>query len=151
MKKNYRLALFIVIMGGCFVLGVGYANAQDDMHQHMQHQQMSQQLKVGRTAEVQFLQPTRIGDLVLPAGEYSFVHLVEGENHFVQFTLLKDDGNNVHVREVKCRIEPLGRTLPLTAIPPPWTRAEHAESRELGLPSKTWRMCSNWKLAGRIL
>jgi hypothetical protein len=114
MKKNHWLILAIISMVASLPLGTSYAVAQENMdHQHMQHHQVSQQIKVGKTGEMSFAQETKIGDLLLPAGEYRFVHRVQGEDHFVHFTQVK---NNRDFGEVKCQLEPLVQKADHTAV-----------------------------------
>ncbi len=113
--KNCLLLAILIMVSGLLLFGVARATPQENPHQNMQMQDqpMTQQIKVGKTGEVKFDQETKIGDLVLAPGNYRLVHRAEGEDHFVRFTRVKD---NVQLGEVKCRLEPLGKKVSLTAI-----------------------------------
>ena len=113
MKNQWLLATILIIVVGGVLLGASYAFCQDDMHQHAQHQQMSQQIKVGKTGDMRFDEETRVGDLVLPPGEYRFVHRVAGEDHFVQFVRA---GKSTQLGGVKCQLEPLAKKASRTAV-----------------------------------
>jgi urease accessory protein UreF len=54
---------------------------------------------------VWFDQPTRIGALVLPAGNYTIRHSMEGEDHVMAF----QNATSKAVFKVKCRLVPLGQ------------------------------------------
>ena len=111
--RNLRFMIAVaIVLGGTALPGV----AQD--HQHMQmpqqstaqsdHQNMpmGQQLKIGKKGEVSFSQPTKVGDVLLPAGSYQFIHRVNGDDHFVQFNQTNPGGRDF---EVKCQIETLSK------------------------------------------
>ena len=124
MKKRYLVLAVAVVLSGVILLGVAYAAAQD--HQHMQmaqqptaqqdHQnmQMGQQLKIGKKGQMSFSQPTKVGEVLLPAGSYRFMHRVAGDDHFVQFTQTSPGSRDFG--EVKCQIEPLSKKASQTAI-----------------------------------
>jgi hypothetical protein len=124
MKNRCSVLAVAVVLSGVVLLGVAYAAAQD--HQHMQmaqqptaqhgHQdmQMGQQLKIGKTGQVSFSQPTKVGEVLLPAGSYRFVHRVAGDDHFVQFTQTSPGSRDFG--EVKCQIEPRSKKVSQTAI-----------------------------------
>lgn len=116
MKNQWFLVAILIVVGGVLLFGAKYAFCQEDMHQHMQHQPASQQIKVGKTGNVHLDQETKVGDLVLHPGDYRFVHRVEGEEHFVHFTELKALGRDEHPGEVKCQLESLGKKASQTAI-----------------------------------
>lgn len=118
-KLRFMLAVAIVLSGM-----VMSAVAQD--HQHMpmaqqpaaqhNHENMptGQQLKIGKKGEVSFSQPTKVGEVLLPAGSYRFVHRVTGDDHFVQFTQTSPGSRDFG--EVKCQIETLSKKASQTAI-----------------------------------
>ena len=94
--------------------------------------QKEQKLKIGKKAQITLTQVTTVGDLTLQPGKYLVQHRMSGNDHFMHFTLLKpvEDLNmasetmgwytrteEVDAGEVKCRIEPAGRTLAATSVP----------------------------------
>ena len=54
---------------------------------------------VGKTRTITLTSATKVGDIVLPAGEYKVVHLLEGETHLLVF---KSD--NTEKTRVKCNM-----------------------------------------------
>jgi hypothetical protein len=113
MKKRY--SVMIGLISGLLLLGITYGAAQEAMdHQHMQNQRTVQQIKVGKKGEMKFAQETRIGDLVLPPGEYRFVHRVHADDHFVHFEQVKNTARDFG--EVRCQVEPLSKKVVTTAV-----------------------------------
>ena len=122
--KNCRVVLAIaIVVSGLILFGAAYTTAQESPHQQMQmitqkdahqHMQMGQQLKVGKTGEITFSQETKIGDVVLPPGDYRFAHRTSGDDHFVRFTQVK--GKAREFGEIKCQIEPLQEKVSHTAV-----------------------------------
>jgi hypothetical protein len=55
-------------------------------------------------SHVWFDQPTRVGALVLPAGNYTVRHSMEGEDHVMAF----QNAASRTVFKVRCRLVPLG-------------------------------------------
>src|SRR3954453_2110092 len=60
---------------------------------------------VSDTQKVTFNEPIRVGDVVLPKGEYKVQHVMEGENHIMLFTQVTN-GASATAR-VKCQLVPL--------------------------------------------
>jgi len=75
--------------------------------------QMGQQQKIGKGATVDFSEPHKIGDVILPKGSYRIVHRVSGQDHFVEFKQLNSDRV---IARVNCRIEPLAGKVTDTAV-----------------------------------
>ena len=61
---------------------------------------------VGKTRNITFLENTKVGDVVLPAGEYKVQHLMEGDVHTLVF---KSNANNKEKARVKCTMEKLDK------------------------------------------
>ncbi len=111
MKKNrWVVSGLAVTMSLLFSGGIAIAKAQESTPEQMQ---MSRQLKVGKTGEIHFTQPHKIGDVVLPSGTYRLVHRTEGEKHFIRFKQI--DGRLV-TGEIECRIEPLPEKVAHTSV-----------------------------------
>ena len=70
------------------------------------------ELGVSDRHEIRFDNPVRVGDTLLPSGNYQVIHTMEGENHVMLF---KRQGarKGVEVR-VKCRLVPLTEKAPDT-------------------------------------
>ena len=107
MKKRWFLLALSIVVSGLFLLGVAYATAEESPHH---------QIKVGKTGAMRLDQETRIGEIVLPPGEYRFVHRVEGGDHYVHFSKAKRTGHDVHPGEVRCQLEALSKKASQTAI-----------------------------------
>jgi hypothetical protein len=60
---------------------------------------------VGKTRNVTFSNATKVGDTVLPAGEYKVVHLMEGDTHIMLFKTM----NNKEMARVKCTMVKLDK------------------------------------------
>lgn len=82
----------------------------------------TQELKVGKSDDVEFAAELRVGDVTLKPGKYRLRHRVEGADHSVRFEALlittpsaQKLGTGLPVPagvagEVRCRLEPLGST-----------------------------------------
>ncbi len=67
------------------------------------------QYGVADKRQVTFHDPVRIGDTLLPAGEYTVVHQMQGDEHIMVFTGKKKLG-----ARVKCTLAPLTAPAPRT-------------------------------------
>ena len=52
-------------------------------------------------------QAVKIGDTLVPAGDYRVLHLMEGEEHVMLFKQLDVPGKKAVVVKVKCTLKPL--------------------------------------------
>ena len=102
MNRNHIWSQVIVIAVWALIFGSlsGVAEAQE------------QTLKIGKEGYVIFDVETKVGDLTLKPGNYTFEHRVANGEHFVLFTEVtrprKAGSVPVsHPGEVKCRLEPL--------------------------------------------
>lgn len=116
MKKRRFWGLFFSAVAVALLLLASSAVAQ---HEH------GQVLKVGKKGEMKFDKETRIGDVVLKPGLYTFQHRVDGEDHFVHFTQVTEPSYyskigggapKAHPGEVKCRLEPLPKKASRTEV-----------------------------------
>ena len=116
MKKIRFWGLPLAVATTVLLLQASAAVAQHE------HQQV---VKVGKKGQMKFDKETRIGDVVLKPGLYTFQHRVDGEDHFVHFTQVTEPsyssktGGGVpkaHPGEVKCRLEPLQAKAPHTEV-----------------------------------
>ena len=62
------------------------------------------QFGVQDTRKITFSSPIRIGDVVLPEGDYTVVHSMQGDDHMMVFT--KTTGKKAEYK-VKCTLVPL--------------------------------------------
>jgi hypothetical protein len=69
---------------------------------------------VSDTQKVTFSEPIRVGDVVLPKGEYKVQHTMEGENHIMVFTPVA--GREVVTARVKCQLVPLQEKAPQSLV-----------------------------------
>lgn len=60
---------------------------------------------VSDTQKVTFNEPIKIGDVVLPKGEYKIQHTMEGENHIMVFKQITN--GTAATTRVKCQLVPL--------------------------------------------
>lgn len=60
---------------------------------------------VADTRDVSFSEPIRVGQVLLPVGDYSVLHTMDGENHIMVFKQLRTK-KPVETR-VKCQLVPL--------------------------------------------
>jgi hypothetical protein len=117
MRKN-SLFLKLAVTTAVLLLTVAFASAANE-----------QVIKVGNKGEVIFSQPTQLGDVTLPPGNYIFQHRASGDDHFVKFVGAKEmehsntamTGKHMQVGpttsgEVKCAVEPLNHKVTQTAI-----------------------------------
>ncbi|HYL13942.1 MAG TPA: hypothetical protein VEV41_12950 [Terriglobales bacterium] len=77
---------------------------------------MARQNKFG-VADIQqiaFGEPVKVGDGVLPKGEYKIEHVMEGENHIMVFSQLHS--SSPATARVKCQLVPLKTKAPSTQI-----------------------------------
>jgi len=56
--------------------------------------------------KITFTGTVRIGDVLLPKGDYEIRHVMEGDNHIMVFHLLNSKAQDVRV---KCALQPLGQ------------------------------------------
>lgn len=54
---------------------------------------------------ITFTAPVHIGDAVLPAGDYTILHEMEGQDHYMVF---REDGKKTSDLKVKCTLVQLG-------------------------------------------
>ena len=81
-------------------------------------------MKVGKRGEMTFYTETRVGDVLLQPGAYTFQHRTDGSDHFVHFIQVtkphpSGGGGGVpkaHPGEVKCRLEPLQKKVSGTSV-----------------------------------
>lgn len=81
---------------------------------------------VGKKGDMMLSEPTRFGEVVLPAGHYQIEHRMAGTDHFIHLTGLKmfreDHSHGQVVKaehlypEVLCSTEPLKQKAPATAV-----------------------------------
>jgi hypothetical protein len=69
---------------------------------------------VADTRKISFSEPIKVGDVVLPKGEYKVQHTMEGENHIMVFTQLK--ASEPAVAHVKCQLVPLAKKAERTEV-----------------------------------
>ncbi len=62
---------------------------------------------------VNFSDPVRVGDVLLPAGDYEVRHSMEGENHIMVFKQL---GGKKMAASVKCNLVPVDTPVARTAV-----------------------------------
>ena len=65
---------------------------------------------IGKTRTITFSNSTKVGDVVLPAGDYRVQHLMDGDTHLLVF---KTTDNKEKVR-VKCTMQKLDKKAPNT-------------------------------------
>jgi hypothetical protein len=69
---------------------------------------------VSDTQKVTFNEPIKVGDVLLPKGEYNVQHTMEGENHVMVFTQITR-GTAASTR-VKCQLVPLAEKAQQTQV-----------------------------------
>jgi hypothetical protein len=89
MRSMKVVAILAVIMLGMSMLSMAERN----------------KFGVSDTEKVTFNEPIRVGDVLLPKGEYKVQHTMEGENHVMVFTEITK-GTAASTR-VKCQLVPL--------------------------------------------
>lgn len=112
MKNRWSLGSMVVILAATVALSVTVAAAADQ-----------QVIKVGKKGEVDFDQPTQVGEITLKTGHYQMQHRVEGSDHMIHFTQLKGmqpflsgPTDMVHAGEVKCHLEPMNAKASETTV-----------------------------------
>ena len=65
----------------------------------------NKELGIGKTQSITFLNDTKVGDTVLPSGDYRILHLMEGSEH----TLVFKSTRNVEKVRVKCNMVELAQ------------------------------------------
>jgi len=113
----------VLCVFGCLLLWTATAIAAPADHEHA--------LKVGKRGEITLTQPTKVGDVVLQAGDYQLQHRVSKKtgDHFVRFVEWKSvevrgDSNESDymeneremVGEIKCRVEPAAEPIKRTTV-----------------------------------
>jgi hypothetical protein len=91
MKKIAAIAVLML-----FILGVAFAAENT--------------FGAGKTRNITFNNDVKVGDKLLPAGEYKVLHLMEGNEH----TLVFKSTTNVEKVRVKCNMVDLGKKSPDT-------------------------------------
>jgi len=61
---------------------------------------------VSDSRDIKFTGPTRVGDVLLPTGDYKVLHTMEGENHIMVFKQVNTKATPAQAR-VKCTLVPL--------------------------------------------
>jgi hypothetical protein len=69
---------------------------------------------VADTQKISFGEPVKVGEVVLPKGEYKVEHTMEGENHIMVFSQLHT--SNPATARVKCQLVPLQVKAPATQL-----------------------------------
>jgi hypothetical protein len=65
------------------------------------------QFGVADSNKITFENPVRIGNVMLPKGEYQVLHTMDGDNHIMVFT--QQGGKNPAELKVKCTLVPLAQ------------------------------------------
>ena len=94
MKLKILVTLFFLCLGTCLLA--------------------SNQYGVSDTRQVTFYEQVKVGDTVLPAGEYKVVHTMQGESHIMLFRRI--DGGNGALATVKCTLKPLSEPAKKTEL-----------------------------------
>ena len=135
MRRSRVLAVMSSTLLGLFWLAGLPAGAQ---HQHSQpaapppqaaaQAPGEQELKVGKSDDIEFANEVRVGEVTLKPGKYRLRHRVQGADHFVHFeTLLITTPSAQKLAtglavpagaagEVRCRLEPLGAKAQQTTL-----------------------------------
>ena len=66
----------------------------------------SENMGIRDVSHVTFAVPMRVGTVLLPAGDYTVRHTVEGQEHIMVFKSVRGKGPEV---KVKCTLVPLGQ------------------------------------------
>lgn len=69
---------------------------------------------IAEKRDVKFFEPIKVGDTVLPAGEYVVRHSMDGDRHIMTFT--SKDQKKVVTVKVTCTLKPLVKTAPSSEI-----------------------------------
>ena len=59
--------------------------------------------------QVTFYDPVKVGDTVLPAGEYRVLHTMEGDNHIMVFEQQNVSKKKQATAKIKCELKPLDK------------------------------------------
>jgi hypothetical protein len=70
------------------------------------------QLGIANSRNISFVEPVRVGNVLLPAGEYQVLHTMQGTEHIMVFKQLK--AKNPVEAHVKCQLVPLQAKAPRT-------------------------------------
>ena len=68
---------------------------------------------IAEKRQVNFSDPVRVGDVLLPAGDYEVRHSMEGENHIMVFKQL---GGKKTAASVRCNLIPVDTPVARTAV-----------------------------------
>jgi hypothetical protein len=63
------------------------------------------QFGIADKSNITFTEPVRVGDVLLPAGEYQVLHTMEGQTHIMVFKRIK--AKTLAEARVKCQLVPL--------------------------------------------
>src|SRR5437016_11640286 len=96
-----RLLKFTSLLA-IFLLTVGLSMARQN------------QFGVADTQKISFGEPVKVGEVVLPKGDYKVQHTMEGENHIMVFTQL--NASEPAVAHVKCQLVPLDKKAEHTQV-----------------------------------
>ena len=94
-----RLLKFTSLLA-IFLLTVGLAMARQNKY------------GVSDTQKISFGEPVKVGDVVLPKGEYKVEHTMQGEDHVMVFSQLHT--SKPATARVKCQLVPLKVKAPAT-------------------------------------
>jgi hypothetical protein len=95
-----RIAVFLVLF--LFILLISTAAVAAD------------EFAVGAKRQVTFTEPVRVGDTLLPAGEYTVVHQMQGNEHMMVFT--QRGAKKPAEARVRCTLVPLGAPAPQSGL-----------------------------------
>ena len=59
--------------------------------------------------QVTFYDPVKIGDTVVPAGDYKVLHTMEGDNHIMVFQQQNVSKKSQATAKIKCELKPLDK------------------------------------------
>jgi hypothetical protein len=71
------------------------------------------QLGISEKQDVKFYDPVRVGDTLLPAGDYVVTHHMQGDEHIMVFT---KTGRKPAEARLKCTLKPLTAPAPQTQL-----------------------------------
>ena len=72
------------------------------------------QFGIADKRQVTFYDPVRVGDTLLPAGDYTVVHQMQGTEHIMVFTQMKK--NKPAEAHIKCTLVPLNAPAPQSEL-----------------------------------
>ena len=117
MKNRWLLLSTAVMVAAIVMSGITIAAAAEQ-----------QVIKVGKKGDIVSQEPTQVGDITLPAGNYVVQHRVSGEDHFIKFVGAKEmqhAGTSMTTtmqmgpttsKEMKCTVEPLNKKVKQTGV-----------------------------------